>query len=133
MNPQKKEAIKRMMTLGIFPGIVKQFVDEDLVSYSEEPFGACYWLNDEMEKRKEEIEEKYGILIYHMIPCTYDFGHCEAYLYVGKYEEEWEMEQAGTVKNRPMAYVYNLDNPVLSEFGHISVELTPAAGLRRIE
>jgi len=40
----KDEAIKRMKKLGIYAETIKQFEKENLISISEPPMGAFYWV-----------------------------------------------------------------------------------------
>ena len=128
---KKKEAVKRMKKWGIFPQTIKDFEKEDLVSVSEPPFGACFWVNEDQKKRIKEFEEENDALVYHVIRSFTTFGELENYLYVSNYPEEWEMDNADILENQQLCYVNNLTDPMLSELGTIGIEITPAAGLRR--
>lgn len=48
---KKAEAIARMKALGIFPKMVKFFAQKDVVSFSSPPFGARYWVEDDVLDR----------------------------------------------------------------------------------
>ncbi len=48
---KKTEAIKRMKAWGIFDQTIKQFEKNNLVSISEPPFGAFYWVEGEELER----------------------------------------------------------------------------------
>lgn len=128
---KKIEALARMKKWGIFPPIVKQFKNENLVSESVPPVGACFWLSETQRARVREFEEKHDALVYHVIHSYTNIGELENYLYVGDYPEEWEMDREDIEHGQQLAYVLNHDAPDCSEFGSIGVELTPAAGLRR--
>ncbi len=134
VSKEKKvaEAVNRMNILGVFPETIKQFENEGLVSESEPPLGACFWLNDEQKKRVEEFEKKYDALVYHVIRSFTEFGELESYMYVSDEEEEWEMDNEDIKDGLVFAYVNNLDDPMCSEFGTIGVKLTAAAGLARV-
>lgn len=41
------------------------------------------------------------------------------------------MDREDLKNGQTLAYVYNADDPIFSEFGSIGITLTPAAGLRR--
>lgn len=91
---KKIEAVTRMKMWGIFSQIVEQFEKEDLVSTSEPPFGACYWLDEAQQKRVKEFEERNNALVYHVIRSFTTIGEMESYLYVSDYQEEWEQDRA---------------------------------------
>ena len=128
---KKIEAVTRMKMWGIFSQIVEQFEKEDLVSTSEPPFGACYWLDEAQQKRVKEFEERNNALVYHVIRCFTTIGEMESYLYVSDYQEEWEQDRADIQAGEQLAYVCNKDAPDCSEYGCIGVARTPAAGLKR--
>ena len=127
----KSEAIARMRQLHLYPETIRQFERENLISESAPPFGACFWLNEAQRERVRQLEAKYNILIYHVIHSFTTIGEMESYLYVSNHPEEWEGDRAGLKEGETVAYVYNCDDPELSEFGYIGIRLTPAAGLER--
>ena len=128
----KAEAIERMKALKIFSDTIKQFQREDLVSSSEPPVGACFWLDDEQRERVRELEDKHNLLVYHMIHCYTNFGEMECYLYVSGYESDWLYDHENMKENIITVYAYNKTHPEYSEFGSIGVELTIAHCLKRI-
>lgn len=128
----KVEAVERMKLFGIFPETIKQFEEDDLISESAPPLGACYWVNEEQLKRVQKFEETFGGLVYHVIHSYTDIGEMECYLYVCKHKEEWVVDREGIENGEILAYVNNLDAPDCSELGYIGVELSPAAGLTRV-
>lgn len=127
----KAEAIARMRQLHLYPETIRQFEQENLISESAPPFGACFWLNEAQRERVRQLESKYNILVYHVIHSFITIGEMESYLYVSNHPEEWEDDRAGLKEGETVAYVYNCDDPELSEFGYIGIRLTPAAGLER--
>lgn len=129
---KKVEAIKRMKSLGIFHETISQFENDDLISESIPPVGACFWVNGEQLERIREFESEYNALVYFVIHSYTNIGEMENYLYVSDYTEEWEQDRCDIEQGQQLAYVFNHDMPDCSEFGHIGVELTLAAGLRRI-
>ena len=50
IEEKKAEAIKRMEMFQIYPETIQQFEKENLVSVSEPPFGAFYWVDDETKR-----------------------------------------------------------------------------------
>ena len=131
----KTEALARMAMLGIFPQTIAQFKNEGKVSISEPPMGAFYWADDADLDRIRLFEEKNEALVCVVIRTYTAFGKMDCYLYVSKYQEEWEQDRTDIVNmdgdNGLLAYVFNCDMPDCSEFGYIGVARTPAAGLRR--
>ncbi|MEG1563821.1 MAG: hypothetical protein RR365_08855 [Bacteroides sp.] len=128
---KKVEALARMKLWGIYPPIVEQFKDEDLVSESVPPIGACFWIEGEQLARVREFEKKNNALVYHVVRSFTTIGEMESYLFVSNYPEEWEMDRADINDGQQLAYVYNHDMPDCSEFGSIGITLTAAAGLKR--
>jgi hypothetical protein len=119
---KKAEAIKRMKVLNIFPQTIQQFKRSNLVSYSEPPMGANYWLDDEQVKLVKEFEEKHNALVYFVIRSYTEFGKLDSFLYVSDHEEEWELDHEDIADGYALAYVYNYDIPEYSEFGSIAVQ-----------
>ena len=131
---KKVEAIARMQMLGIYPETIEQFKKEGLVSISEPPFGAYFWAEGEELELIKEFEEKHNALVYTAIHSYHrEFGKMTSYLFVSDYkDEEWEIDRADLKQGRTLAYVYNHDEPIFSEFGSIGIKLGVAAGLLRI-
>lgn len=128
---KKIEALARMKKWGIYPPIVKQFKNDELISERAPPLGACFWIEGEQLARVREFEEKHNALVYHVIHSFTNIGEMESYLYVSDYPEEWEQDREDISHGQQLCYVFNHDMPDCSEFGSIGVALTPAAGLRR--
>lgn len=128
---KKIEALARMKSWGIYPPIVKQFKEDDQISESAPPLGACYWLDEEQMARVREFEERNNALVYHVIHSFTTIGEMESFLYVSDYPEEWEQDRADIKDGQQLVYVFNKDMPDCSEFGSIGVAITGAAGLRR--
>ena len=128
---KKIEAIARMNKWGIFPATIEQFQEENLISESLPPFGACFWIMNEQLERVRKFEEENNALVYFIIHSYTNIGELENYLYVSDYPEEWEMDREDIKQGQQLCYVVNHDAPECSEFGSIGIELTPAAGLHR--
>ncbi len=129
---KKAEAIERMRLLGIFPQTIQQF-EQGYVSISEPPMGAFYWAEGEDLSRVREFERKHNALVYVIVRSYMTAGKMDSFLYVSDCPDEWQADRDGIVSDgEALAYVYNHDDPELSEIGFIGIEKTPAAGLRRI-
>lgn len=129
---KKKEAIKRMKLWGIYPETIKQFDKEELISMSEPPLGAYYWVDKETEEKIRDFEKSHNALVYSVIRSYTKVGILDSYLFVSDYLEEWGMDIEDISEHRALAYVYNHAWPDCSEFGSIGIERTAAAGLKRV-
>lgn len=121
IEKKKQEAINRMKALGIFPETIKQFKG-GMVSYSEPPLGANYWLDDDQKKIVKGFEEEHNALVYFVIRSYTEFGKMDSLLYVCDYEEEWEMDREDINSGYVMVYTYVYDVPYFSEIGSIAVQ-----------
>ncbi len=127
-----QEAVRRMKKMQLFPEVIRQFEKKGLVNCSEPPFGACFWLDDERKAFVKELEEKYGLVVFHAIHNKTEIGELYSYLVVSDYKEEWQQDEDNLKYGLAFCYVENLTYDDCSEFGTIGVELTPAGGLKRV-
>jgi hypothetical protein len=119
---KKKEAIRRMEVLDIYSETIRQFEYEGLISYSEPPLGANYWLTTEQREIVKKFEEEYNALVYFATTSYTEFGKLDAFLYVSDYEDEWKADMNDLKDGYAYAYVYNHDVPEYSEIGLIRVQ-----------
>lgn len=128
---KKQEAVDRMKLWGIFGQTIQQFRRQGLVSVSEPPMGAFYWVDEEERKRLDEFEKEHNALVYMVVRSFTQFGTLDAYLYVSDYKEEWPQDRTDIKEGQQCCYVYNQNDEWCSEFGSVGLELTPAGGLKR--
>lgn len=114
---QKEEAVKRMKFLELNEKAIEEFEEGKL--NKSELVGFLYWLDEEEEKMVRKWEEETGNLAYHLILSNTSFGRLLTVLYVSKYEEEWESDHEDLKHEVAIAYVFNLDTPMFSEYGRI--------------
>ena len=117
---QKAEAVERMNQLGMSPEIIKEF--EDGILNQSESEGFLYFLDSEEQARVDKFEEKYGCLVYHVIHDYSWFGELLTLMYVSADEEEWEEDRKMLEDGEAYAYVINLEEEWLSEFGCVCIE-----------
>ena len=129
---KKEEALKRMKKWGIFYQTIEQFEKDDLVSISEPPIGAFYWVEGEELDNVRQFEEQYNALVYCIVRSYTQYGVMDAYLYVSDYKEEWSIDHKDQENWQQLVYVVNYDMPVCSEFGSIGLKRTLAGGLERV-
>ncbi len=122
MENKKKEAIKRMEALDIYSETIRQFEEENLISYSEAPLGTNYWLTTEQREIVKAFEEEYNALVYFIVRTETEFGTLDSFLYVSDHEDEWEMDNEDLKDGYIVSYVYSYDAPEFSEFGSIMVQ-----------
>lgn len=128
---KKVEAIARMEALNLFPETVQQFEKQNLVSISEPPVGAFFWLEGEDLNRVKQFEERYNALVYVAIRSYTTIGKMDSFLYVSDHIDEWKSDRENLKNGETLAYVYNHDAADCSELGYIGITYTIAAGLRR--
>lgn len=128
---KKAEAIKRLKVMNIIDDAINQFIEDDIVMVSDNPFGMLYWLNDNYKQLVKEFEEEYNGLVYIANYCVTEFGRLLSLFYVSDYDEEWEMDNADVEEGYAMVYCINLDCPDFSEFGSIAYE-SINGGIKRI-
>lgn len=127
----KNEAINRINTLiekcKLNPNVLKYF-KEGKVYYSYLTASGFMGSIDTIsydkkyEKAVKDFETKHpDYLVYHAIESITSYGKLLSLLYVGDDNEEWETERLES-DNNIMSYVFNLDNPDLSEFGYIAID-----------
>lgn len=140
----RKEAAERMRLLGLLDereqSVIRDFEEEHKV-YVSRPMnlgvlvGVLYELSDEERTLVEKTENRFQILVYHMIRNVTNIGILYAMLSVSSYEEEWPAERKAlsgieTDGAHPLAYVWNAglqeeDNVDLSkgfgEWGAVTV------------
>lgn len=134
IEEKKAEAVLRMKLLGIFPETIRLFKNANIVSVCEPPYGAIFWANEDDLKLIKVFEQNHNALVYLVVRAYHkEFGKMDSFLFVSDYkDEEWKMDRNDLKYGQALAYVYNYDTPIFSEFGSIGIKLTPAAGLIRI-
>ena len=133
ISKEKKiiEAVTRMRILEIYPETIEQFKREGLVSISEPPVGAFFWVEGEEFKEMKQWEQEHNALVYCIVRAYTSIGKMDAYLYVSDHKDEWADDREMLRNNETIAYVINRDMPDCSEFGSIGIRRTIAAGLAR--
>lgn len=126
----KKEAIKRMEFLHLHPRAIKDFEKDNVINVSF--LSALYCLTEEQKQMVKQFEEESGGLVYHVIENFYeDIGHLLSFLYVSKYDEEWEDDMEDLDEMTPLVYVVNVTDEICSEYGYIRIK-PYGGGLLRI-
>lgn len=114
----KEEAVKRMEKLSILPEVITDF-REGIVYESDQGF--LIQLNDEQKEMVKAFEEKNGALVYLVCHEYTNIGELYDFLYISKYQEEWDADMTDLEANMPFAYVVNKSMPDCSKFGSIGI------------
>lgn len=134
LEEKKIEAIERMKILNVSRYVINLFENSDCVCISESAFGLWSEMREVDKKRVADFEKINSALVYLIIRGNYqELGMMDSYLYVSDYkDEEWELDREDLKHGQVLAYVYNHDEPMFSEFGAIGVKTTRIGGVTRI-
>lgn len=119
---QKEIALGLLKQLDIFEPYIQDFKDNNHVYFFERYIGFQIDKESEIYKKMNEIESKYGCIVY---AATHEFtvyGEFYSYLIVPRYRGDWNhlIKNYGN-KHGILAYVWNKDDDTCSEFGRIMI------------
>ena len=124
----KQEAINRMKMLLLHQNVINEFKTENKLNKSEGPLGTLYWLDEEEKGMVKEYEEKWNVLVYHVIKTfTKDMGIIYDLLYITDEKNYWEEER----KRLEQGIVLSHTKSQFSESGDIFV-INVSGGLARL-
>ena len=127
---QKQQAIKQMEVLDIYKPYIKAFKDKGVITLFEN-YGGFYIEESELLTKIKEFEQEYDAVVYAVTHELTHFGELYDFLYVSKYEEEWEMAMEELQLGYANAYVWNKSDDWCSEFGSIAVR-SFGGGIKRV-
>lgn len=119
---QKQYAIKALQTLGIYKPYIDGFAKKGKVCFFERFAGYWVYQEPEVEAKMKELQQEYGCVVYAITHEFTDFGECWSFMFISKYEEEWESTIEELKDGYAFAYVWNKDDDYCSEFGTIAVK-----------
>lgn len=119
---QMKEAIKRIKALDFIENVLKDF-KEGTVNKSERTGfpGILYWIDDEEKEMVKSWEDETGNLVYHVVKDNTKFGTMYSFLYISKYEDEWESDNIDLTKGMAIAFCLIGTDLDYGEYGSIGV------------
>ena len=80
--------------LNVHKNVLNEFIIENILNKSEGKNGILYWLSDKEQEKVKEYEEKWNVLVYHVIKTyTLDLGILYDLLYITNKKEYWEDER----------------------------------------
>jgi len=129
----KNEAIRRLQELDIYKPYINGFKTKAQKVCFYENFGGYWvWQEPEIEAKMKDLEERYECVVYAITHEFAEFGECWSFLFVSKYDEEWEyeFERMDRVNFTADAYVWNKTEDFV-EGGSICVQ-SFGGGIRRV-
>ena len=119
---QKAEAIKRLELMNISEYVRRRFEEKGEVMLSE--YVGYRVLSDEEKTEVRQFEREHDATVFLGVRLGTMYGTLDAFLFVGKYEEEWETEREDVLDGYAMSYCINCDYPECSEVGSIAFRVT---------
>ena len=115
----KNECLKRMKMLKLHPNVI----NENKLNKSDGPLGTLYWLTEEEQEIVNRIEEKYNLLVYHVIH-TYssNLGKLYDLLFITNDKTKWKYDRQDLEKGIMFSRTEVLYDDINSEFGCIGIE-----------
>lgn len=132
VEEKKKEAVRRMAMLNLSQSVIRDFINYDMISFAEPPYGFFRKPSWEELCEIKEWEEEKNALVYCVVRDYADFGKLNVYLYVSDCVEDWRVERYHDEANSLFSYVVNLDASECSEYGFVGIKKTISSGLVRI-
>lgn len=118
----KNECVKRMKMLKLHPNVINEFINENKLNKSDGPLGTLYWLTEEEQERVKRIEEKYNVLVYHVIHTFSNLGETYDLLYVENEKECWEYDRLDIEQGIVLSRTEVVYDDINSEFGSIGIQ-----------
>lgn len=118
----KEEALLILKSLRLYTDVIEDF-ERGNVLYASELIGMLCWLNAEEKEYVQELEKEKNILVYHVIKSITDYGDMNSYLFISPNQEEWEYNRECLEQGIVCAYVQNMQDEEMSEFGNIGIML----------
>lgn len=118
----KAEAVKRLRMLGVMENpVIRDFQTSGKI-YRSESGGILYDLDEQAQEAVDVFQKEWNYLPYAVIVSYTEIGTMYTVLFVSPNKEEWPGERPDTRDGFCYAYVYNADDPMLSELGGVLVE-----------
>lgn len=115
----KEEAKKRMQLLNLVPSSINKMMEGEIIM--SDTMALLRELPEDIKEEIKKFEEQYDSFVYHVIHTNSSIGDMYSFLYISKYEEEWEMDIENIENEESYAYVFNKTAPDCSEIGLIGV------------
>lgn len=115
----KEEALKRLSLLKINKNVIKEFKEENILNKSEGILGSLYWLNENEKEMVRKYEERWNVVVYHIILTnTINNGRIYDLLFISDEKQYWLEERLKLKAGYVLSHTYSQ----FSESGDIFVE-----------
>ena len=126
---QKAEAVLRLKLMGIREDVRRKFEEDGTMMFcNNEQFRP---VDEEMAEEIRRFEQEHDATVFLAVRMFTMFGDLDALLFVGKYDEEWELEHDDLKAGYAMSYCLNRDYPDCSEMGSIAFRITKDGAIVR--
>ncbi len=119
---QQDEAVTRMDMMGIHESVIIMFQQSGTVTLSSG--GKYHPIDERLAEDIRRFEQEHEAVVYMVVRMNTMYGELDSLLFVGKYEEEWEMSREDLEDGYAMSYTINRDYPECSEMGSICFAVT---------
>lgn len=126
---QKQEALKRMKLMGVHNDVLNSFERDGTIMLCASGRYRPLTENELSEARR--FEREHDATVFLAVRWFTMFGTLDALLFIGKYEEEWEMEHEDIRDGYVMSFCINRSYPECSEMGSICFRVTKDGGVVR--
>ena len=120
---QVEEAVLRMDLMGIHEDVIIMFQKSGDVTLSSG--GKYYPLDDQLKEDIRRFEQEHESTVFLVVRMNTIYGQLDSLLFVGKYDDAWEMSREDVEDGYAMSYTINRDYPECSEMGSIAFRVTP--------
>ena len=115
----KEEALERLNLLKINRNVIEEFKEENILNKSEGILGSLYWLDEKEEEMVKKYEERWNVVVYHIILTnTINNGRIYDLLFISDEKQYWLEER----KRLKQGYVLSHSISQFNESGDIFVE-----------
>ena len=120
---KRKEALIRMKKIGLPMNVITDFNDGYHIYVYDLNMCITFMPDRKTLDRIRNFEQQYKALVYAVIRTRTTHGTLDSYLFVSDYPQEWPSDRQALNDKETMAYVYNQDDPELSEIGLIGFDV----------
>lgn len=126
---QKAQASVWLKLMGVRKDVCKRFEESGAVMLCNA--GRYSPVGEELSGEIRRFEQEHDSTVFLVVRMFTAYGDLDALLFVGKYEEEWEMEREDIRGGYAMSYTINRDYPDCSEMGSVFFRTTKDGGIIR--
>lgn len=130
---RKNKAVEILNNLDIYKPYIKGFKDNNEVCYFEKFAGFWTWQDEQLQNKIKEIETKYNCTVYAVTHELTEFGELYDLLVITNDKDDWQELVTSYNQNiyYALAYVWNKDDELCSEFGDILIQ-SALGGIKRV-